>query len=112
MAPMPVPRKVEPSPEKRELRIVWSDGVRGVVPYQALRDHCPCANCRDARDKGRKPLSMILTTKLLEWRKVGNYALHFSWGDSHAQGIFSFDLLRSLTRESGAAQAGETGGRG
>jgi DUF971 family protein len=96
MPGMPVPRKVEPDAAARELRIVWSDGHRTSIPFQRLRDFCPCARCRTERGKGRRPLQMVLTTKLLEWKKIGNYALHFSWGDSHSEGIFAYDYLRRL----------------
>ena len=48
------------------------------------------------RDEGKKPLSMVLSTKLLEWKRLGNYALHFSWGDSHSEGIVAYDYLRGL----------------
>lgn len=105
MAAMPVPRKVDPDVERRELRVLWNDGHSGVVPFQVLRDECPCARCRSAREQGRRPLPMALTTKLLGWQKVGNYALRFSWGDSHADGIFAFDVLRSLCRCADCAPA-------
>jgi DUF971 family protein len=106
MAAMPVPRKVEPDLDQRELRVVWNDAHRSVIPFQVLRDHCPCARCRSAREQGRRPLPMALTTKLLEWQKVGNYALRFSWGDSHSDGIFAFDVLRGLCRCDVCAAAG------
>ena len=96
MAPMPVPRKVEPDLEKRVLHLVWSDGHRSAIPFQRLRDACPCARCITAREQGRVPLAMVLTTKLLGWKRIGNYALHFAWGDSHSEGIFAYDFLRGL----------------
>lgn len=96
MPPMIVPKKVEPDPAKRALRVTWADGHASEIPYQSLRDRCPCARCRDARDQGKKQLSMVLTTKLLAWKRIGNYALNFDWGDSHSEGIFAYDFLRSL----------------
>lgn len=93
---MITPRTIDPDREKRELRIVWTDGHRSTIPFQALRDACPCARCRTAREQGRKPLQMVLTTKLDAWKKLGNYALHFAWGDSHSEGIFAYDYLRGL----------------
>ena len=93
---MIVPRNVERDPAKRELRIIWADGHETRIPYQRLRDVCPCARCRDMRDQGRKPLAMALTTKLDSWARVGNYALNFAWGDSHSEGIFAYDFLRGM----------------
>lgn len=96
MAAMIVPREVVPDKETRSLRVKWADGHESVIPYQTLRDRCPCAGCRDARSAGRKQLSMALTTKLDSWKRVGNYALNFAWGDSHGEGIFAYDFLRGL----------------
>ena len=93
---MIIPRKVEPDPAARALRLVWADGHESAIPYLALRERCPCSKCRDQRDKGAKPLVMVLTTKLLAWKRIGNYALNFEWGDSHAEGIFAYDFLRGL----------------
>ena len=93
---MIVPRDVRPDPETRALRITWADAHESVIAYQTLRDRCPCARCRDMREQGRKPLSMTLTTKLASWKRVGNYALEFAWGDSHSEGIFAYDFLRGM----------------
>jgi DUF971 family protein len=48
---------------------------------------------------------MAMTTKLDAWKKIGNYALQFSWGDSHTDGIFAFDSLRALCRCEACASA-------
>jgi DUF971 family protein len=93
---MIVPREVVPDKETRSLRVKWADGHLSFIPYQTLRDRCPCARCRDERGAGRKPLPMALTTKLDSWKRVGNYALTFAWGDSHSEGIFAYDFLRGL----------------
>ena len=96
LAPMIVPRDVRPDPQARALRITWADGHESTIPYQVLRDRCPCARCRDQREQGRTPLSMVLTTKLASWKRIGNYALNFSWADSHSEGIFAYDFLRGM----------------
>ena len=93
---MIVPRDVVPDPEKRALFVKWADGHDSVIAYQSLRDACPCARCRETRGQGKKPLAMAMTTKLASWKRVGNYALSFSWGDSHSEGIFAYDFLRGL----------------
>ena len=96
MPPMIVPREVTPDPGGRALRLKWADAHESAIAYQTLRDRCPCATCREQRDLGKKPLAMVLTTKLLRWKRVGNYALNFEWGDSHSEGIFAYDFLRGL----------------
>ena len=93
---MIAPRKIDADLEARELRVIWTDGHRSAIPFKTLRDHCPCARCRTARESGRTQLQMVLTTKLLGWKRLGNYALHFSWGDSHSAGIVAYDFLRGL----------------
>lgn len=95
--PMIVPKRVDPDEEARELRITWRDGKRSVIPFRTLREHCPCARCRTTRDEGGTPLVFELSLRLTSWNRLGNYALNFVWGDSHQEGIFSYDLLRELT---------------
>jgi hypothetical protein len=42
---------------------------------------------------------------------VGNYALQFLWGDGHGEGIFPWELLRSLC-ECSSCTGGAPGGTG
>src|SRR5262245_48281450 len=96
MPAMIVPRTVEPDAAGRALRLVWADGHQSAISYETLRGNCPCSKCRDAREQGRKPLVMALATKLLSWKRIGNYALNIEWGDSHSEGIYAYDFLRRL----------------
>ncbi len=93
---MIVPRVVEPDQESELLQIEWADGHASRIPFLTLRDCCPCAKCRDDRDNKRTQFRMVLTTKLLKWARLGNYALSFEWGDSHSDGIFTYAYLRGL----------------
>lgn len=94
---MIAPRVVEPDEDASTLRITWADDHESAIPYQALRDHCPCAHCKHARDQ-QQPIFLVpgMSTRLLSWKRIGNYALNFSWGDSHTDGIFAYDYLRGL----------------
>ena len=96
---MPMPRAVRPDPEAEAIEIDWRDGRTIRIPYRVLREHCPCARCKDTRDKGGAPLIFALSTRMTSWRRVGNYALHFQWADSHQDGIFAYDLLDELARD-------------
>ncbi len=93
---MIAPRMVTPSAENARLDVTWADGHESAIPYGTLRDACPCAHCREEREKGRRALRMALSVKLLRWSRIGAYALNFEWGDSHSQGIYAYDYLRGL----------------
>jgi DUF971 family protein len=81
------------------LKIVWEDGREQILSIHALRDNCPCAGCSGERiilheyvppepnrdTPGRYELKGI--------SPVGSYALQMSWGDGHATGIYTFELL-------------------
>ena len=94
--------------ENRQLAITWSDGVEQAVSFRTLRDACQCATCMEKQtgkqEKAEQPgMLKILTpaeTRPLDiqsMRPVGNYAYNIEFSDGHSTGIFTFDLLRSLS---------------
>jgi DUF971 family protein len=103
----PVPIRIEKL-DSRKLLIEWSDGVVQQLPFRTLRNGCQCATCNDQRTKeisGNDNLSSlpILTAAeaqpldILKMHPVGNYAYNIHFSDGHNTGIFTFELLRSLT---------------
>ena len=83
------------------LILYWRDGHRGELPLETIRDRCPCAGCGGKRSgrRGGSVLRMAGSSGLAEAteiRTVGRYALQFHWRDGHAEGIYSFELLRSI----------------
>lgn len=93
--------------DDRHIEIVWSDDFQQRTSYRHLRDHCPCATCRQPDEPkqanaGLKVLTAAETMPLeiLAMSPVGNYAYNVQFSDGHNTGIFTFDLLRSLGRES------------
>jgi DUF971 family protein len=93
------------------IEIVWQDGHRGVYPNRYLRDHCPCASCREHPVRS---LPLLGTGELnaLQIGLVGRYAISIQWSDRHNDGIYSYDTLRELcpcddchTRDSGVPAA-------
>jgi DUF971 family protein len=105
--------RVEPD---GSLWLDWNDGHQSVIRPERLRRGCPCAQCREEREaiaiegaarKARgetaggtevpEPAPFLPgSTKLISLSPVGRYALAPSWGDGHATGIYSWDILRSL----------------
>jgi ATP-binding protein involved in chromosome partitioning len=42
------------------------------------------------------PNRVLMSVRPLDIRRVGRYALQFSWSDLHGSGIYTYDQLRSL----------------
>lgn len=85
------------------LRIEWNDGRVGVVTWTVLRKHCPCATCREERDKPADPFRILSERELaagaprpVSMSPVGYYAYKIVWNDGHDAGIYTIENLRSL----------------
>jgi DUF971 family protein len=90
--------RLEVDPEDG-LLIEWPDGHQSRYAFDRLRAICPCAACRDERD--RPSVLRVLTqnapnsARLRRVDAVGNYAISLLWGDGHNTGIYPFEYLRS-----------------
>lgn len=83
------------------LVIQWSDGHRSVYAWQHLRAHCPCASCREEREKPPDPFRILKPSELVPLApvgmpRVGRYAYKIVWSDGHDTGIYTLEHLRSL----------------
>jgi DUF971 family protein len=84
------------------LDITWDDGTVSVYPIGYLRKNCPCAMCRDSREKQSKSRLHVMQNhvegplSVVKAEPVGNYALRLEWSDNHGSGIFSFVYLRQI----------------
>jgi DUF971 family protein len=86
------------------LRIAWSDGAARLYTVRELREHCPCATCRETHGKPAAPPSLLPVLSaaearplaLLGMKPVGHYAYAIHFSDGHDTGIYTFDLLREL----------------
>ena len=85
-----------------ELAIKWNDGKQSFITIKVLRDNCPCAFCSGETDalgnvyKGTKKDLKETAYSAIKMEKVGHYALRIFWGDSHAEGLYTYDFLRQL----------------
>jgi DUF971 family protein len=85
-----------------ELAIKWADGSESFIALEKLRHSCPCAGCKGEVDimgtlhKGPDQALRPQAFHLLRIANVGSYAIQPIWGDGHASGIFSFDILRKI----------------
>ncbi|MHB8754145.1 MAG: gamma-butyrobetaine hydroxylase-like domain-containing protein [Candidatus Acidiferrales bacterium] len=112
---MPIPLDVRKKPMDVKVHvstgagvdITWSDAHTSHYDFSYLREHCPCATCKEGHDK--KPAAAAETTissATLPLFKpkvtaraaaaVGNYAVQIEFTDGHATGIYSFGHLREI----------------
>ena len=83
------------------LVIQWSDGHRGVIAWTHLRGQCPCAGCREERQKPPDPFRILKPSELAPLKPlaivpVGRYAYKITWSDGHDTGIYTLEHLRAL----------------
>ena len=84
----------------------WDDSTEDVLKLKLMRSNCPCANCAGEKDvfgniyKGPeqklKEDSFIITGI----QPVGYYAIRPFWKDGHHSGIYSFEHLKNLCKNS------------
>jgi DUF971 family protein len=83
--------------------IVWSDQHVSTYSPAMLRKICPCAGCRGTHGTTPKAFKILTPTQLQKAPRqiliekvepVGNYAIAFTWGDGHREGIYTWVMLR------------------
>ena len=87
-----------------QLVIEWSDGHRSVHTWNYLRKQCPCAGCREEREKPPDPFRILSPQDLVPreplapvaMTPVGHYAYKITWNDGHDTGIFTLESLRAM----------------
>ena len=83
------------------LLIDWNDGHHSTYSWTQLRKECPCATCREERDKPADPFRILKPTDLVPLKPtamtpVGHYAYKITWSDGHDSGIYTLENLRAL----------------
>jgi DUF971 family protein len=84
---------------EREVGITarFADGHAATFTVSELRLACPCATCRDLRDRGESPWplpSSPPTLAISDARFHGAWGLNITWNDGHSTGIYPFETLR------------------
>ena len=97
------PTELKLTAENR-LHIAWNDGSQREYSVRELRDHCPCASCREQRRSTSETSDLlpVLSSaelqplRILGMQPVGNYAYTIKFSDGHDTGIFQLPLLGQL----------------
>jgi DUF971 family protein len=92
------PARIDANRAAGTVALEWADGHLTTYDTTALRWLCPCAYCRgEAGQPGWLDSNPSLTaeqTRLVDVALVGSYAIQPTWGDGHATGFHTFQLLR------------------
>ena len=88
-----------------EVAIVWDDGAESYFGFEQLRAASPSASNQGERDilgnqYGGNGPKRFPGVQVVGYERVGNYALRFDFSDGHNTGLYSFDYLRSLDKQS------------
>jgi DUF971 family protein len=96
------PMKIRREGEER-LIIEWSDQKTGIISWATLRAQCPCASCREERQKPPDPFHILSAREVaagsprpVSMTPVGHYAYKVVWNDGHDAGIYTIENLREL----------------
>ena len=99
MKQLPVPHAVRRVDDGAAIEIQWeASGHVARYPARDLRLACRCASCQEEMS-GRPlldPASVPADARALDLRLVGGYAVHFSWSDGHATGIYPWEYLLAI----------------
>ena len=79
--------------------ITWTDGVTTAITGRSLRSACPCAECRELAEHTPSFVEVGGRHSIGNAQLVGGYALRFTFGDGHADGIYPYRVLRSISSE-------------
>ncbi|MDB2447170.1 DUF971 domain-containing protein [bacterium] len=82
------------------LGIKWTDNQDSKFDVVELRRQCPCAACVDEHTGKRilKPEMVEDTVRPERINSVGRYALTITFNDGHSTGIYTFKMLRRLSK--------------
>jgi DUF971 family protein len=90
------PKNVRAPHGATAFELTWETGgekLKHSIGHRVLRGYCPCAGCQGHSGEVRFQQG---NEDLREIEPIGRYALGLKWGDGHATGIYSFELLWRL----------------
>jgi ATP-binding protein involved in chromosome partitioning len=83
-----------------EITIRWDDGHTSIYSIHYLRSECACARCVNEITGMRilDPRTIAEDLTVLKAEHVGRYGIKFTFSDTHDDGIYTWERLRSLDK--------------
>lgn len=88
------------------LAIQWDGKQESIIDAKTLRNNSPSAENKGETDlfgnisKIKKGMNMD-NLQILKFEKIGNYAIRLIFSDGHSSGIYNWDLLQTLSNQTG-----------
>ena len=88
------------------LAIQWDGNQESIIDAKTLRNNSPSAENKGETDlfgnisKIKKGMNMD-NLQILKFEKIGNYAIRLIFSDGHSSGIYNWDLLQTLSNQTG-----------
>lgn len=87
------------SPGSDVLHVAFEGGEKFDLPAEMLRVMSPSAEVQGHSPEQRVTLAGKKNVRISELRPIGNYAVRIVFDDKHDTGLFTWDYLRTLGRE-------------
>jgi len=96
------PTEIRLSKDKRQLTVSFDNGDSLVMYAELLRVESPSAEVQGHDPSQKKIIPAKRHVKIMKIEPVGNYAVRITFDDLHDTGIYSWETLHRLGRESDA----------
>jgi DUF971 family protein len=94
------PAELRLNPEKNRLTVRFEDGTQYGLSAEILRVESPSAEVRGHGGASKPPpVTGKENVKIARLEPVGNYAVRIVFDDGHDSGLYSWDYLAKLGRQ-------------
>jgi ATP-binding protein involved in chromosome partitioning len=100
------PPRLEPTPDRATLRVVFEGAEPIELPAEMLRVMSPSAEVQGHSPEQRVTVGKKRNVKIRDLQPVGNYAVKIVFDDGHDTGLFTWPYLQLLGKEKAQRWAG------
>ena len=99
MTPSPWPVSLTVRRGERVLEIAFDDGSAFVIPARLLRAMTPSAQAHGHGGPEFQPVAAAESIALADATPVGRYAVRLHFDDGHSSGLYTWERLHRIGRE-------------
>ncbi len=94
---MAFPNEIRLHKKSRILEITFNDGAHYQLPCEYLRVFSPSAEVRGHAKEPRKLVFGKKNVAIINIEPVGSYAVKFIFDDGHSTGLYTWEILHTLS---------------